>query len=167
MGCEDQEFDPTERLLVVMQFPPDASVFNPLVWQIVRQVPAGQVTTFGQIASMIPAPVGIDVDEYARFGPVWVGKAMNAVSITDDPTVPWQRVINSQGGISLPVGSAGALTQRRRLEEEGVTFDKQDRVNLNLFGWEGPSAEWLRENGLRVPRPLRKADDPPGQLKLF
>ena len=33
--------------------PPDPSVFNKLVWQIVKQIPAGKVSSYGQIASMI------------------------------------------------------------------------------------------------------------------
>jgi len=68
--------------------------------------------------------------------------------------VPWQRVINAQGKISIRSGSQGvsaAETQRRLLESEGVLFDARDRVNLSQFGWQGPSAEWLRENGFEAP----------------
>lgn len=151
-----------------MDYPPDPDTFYPLVWHIVRQIPLGVVSTYGQIASMIPPPAGVDPQDYERLGPRWVGKAMNAVSGKDDPTVPWQRVINSQGGISLPAGSKAALEQRIRLEREGLIFDNRDQIDLNLAGWDGPDAGWLRENDLNPPRPLKKppkADS--GQLPLF
>jgi methylated-DNA-protein-cysteine methyltransferase related protein len=151
-----------------MDFPPNPDTFYPMVWNIVRQIPSGVVSTYGQIASMIPPPSGVEPTDYERLGPRWVGKAMNAVSGKDDPTVPWQRVINSQGGISLPAGSAAALEQHARLLREGLTFDKRERIDLNIAGWDGPDEDWLRENDLFPPRPLKK---PPkkesGQLSLF
>jgi methylated-DNA-protein-cysteine methyltransferase related protein len=151
-----------------MMLPPDPAAFNALVWLIVRQIPAGQVSTYGQIASMIPAPAGADETDYQRLGAVWVGKAMNAVSARDDGDVPWQRVINSQGGISLPEGSRAAVQQRQRLEQEGVTFDSRQRVDLKRWGWDGPLEDWLRQHRLYRPVSLRAVtDDKPQQMSLF
>ncbi len=151
-----------------MDLPPDPSVYFAVVWQIVQQIPSGAVSTYGQIASMIPAPSGMELEDYERLGPRWVGKAMNAVSAKDDPAVPWQRVINSQGGISLPEGSRAAVEQRLRLEREGHTFDKRDRVNLNQVGWDGPDDSWLAENRLYKPRRLKKPPESGAtQLTLF
>ncbi len=146
---------------------PDPDSFNPLVWSIVRQIPAGQVSTYGQIASMIPPPDGIEPPDFDRLGPRWVGDAMNAVSRIDDPTIPWHRVINAKGGISLPPGSKSAVLQRQRLEDEGVLFGKGETVDLNTVGWEGPDASWLRYHGFNPPRPLRKPPEAGGQLPLF
>lgn len=147
---------------------PDPGAFRAIVWQIVRQIPRGQVATYGQIASMIPAPTGIDAEVYARLAPRWVGEAMNAVSSIDAPDVPWHRVINGQGGISLPPGIPAALQQRSRLQAEGIRFDARERVDLSLYGWAGPDEAWLEANNLLTPKPLRK---PPGgdggQLPLF
>jgi len=149
-------------------FPPDSESYNALVWKIVRQIPSGVVSTYGQIASMIPAPAGVDEQDYERLGAVWTGKAMNAVSSADDGSIPWQRVINSQGGISLPEGSRAAVEQKRRLLQEGVRFEKNRRVNLGQFGWDGPDADWLHENHLLAPKPLRKPPaSNPQQLTLF
>lgn len=151
-----------------MNLPPDPATFNTTVWTIVRQIPSGIVSTYGQIASMIPAPKAIPVEDYERLGAVWVGKAMNAVSSQDESDVPWQRVINSQGGISLPEGSRAAIEQRLRLEREGVAFDKNGRINLNAYGWDGPDEDWLRVNHLLKPRSIKKAaENNAGQLKLF
>ncbi len=61
--------------------------------------------------------------------------------------VPWQRVINSQGKISLRKG-AGTQIQRELLESEGVVFDHRERVDLSIFGWDGPSTEWLEAQGM-------------------
>jgi methylated-DNA-protein-cysteine methyltransferase-like protein len=151
-----------------MNFPPDTKTYFDIVWNIVRQIPSGVVSTYGQIASMIPAPTGVDEGDYERLGAVWVGKAMNAVSSADDTNIPWQRVINSQGGISLPEGTRAAVEQRKRLENEGVKFSAAGKVSLNTYGWNGPDADWLRENRLLTPKPLKKPDDDkPGQMRLF
>jgi methylated-DNA-protein-cysteine methyltransferase-like protein len=149
-----------------MLTPPDPEAYSRIVWDIVRQIPSGVVSTYGQIASMIPPPQGVDPDDYARLAPVWVGKALNAVSAADAPDIPWQRVVNGQGGISLPEGSRAAAEQRARLEREGATFDKNGRVSLQRLGWDGPDANWLKARGLLPPRPLKTRPDG-GQLPLF
>lgn len=131
--------------------PPNPKTYNDIVWLIVKQIPAGCVSTYGQIASMIPAPDGSDPDQYNRLGARWVGSAMRAVR---EPDVPWQRVINSAGKISLPAGSSSADRQRRLLESEGVKFDEKDRVNLKQFGWDGPDDDWLDTHDLMPPKPF-------------
>lgn len=105
------------------------------VWNLVRQIPSGKVASYGQIALMIPPPMGVDFDSYKAFSPRWVGGAMAACP--DD--VPWQRVINSQGKISPRPG--GAEKQRLLLEQEGVEFDEKDRVDFKKYGWKGPDEE--------------------------
>ena len=110
--------------------PPNQQAYYEQVWSLVRQIPRGKVASYGQIALMIPPPVGVDFDSYKAFSPRWVGGAMAACP--DD--VPWQRVINSQGKISE---RPGAERQRELLEEEGVEFTK-DRVDFKKYGWKGP-----------------------------
>ncbi|HEX2905261.1 MAG TPA: MGMT family protein [Phototrophicaceae bacterium] len=130
---------------------PNAQSYNALVYLIVAQIPPGRVSTYGQIASMIPPPEGVEPPTYERLSPRWVGAAMR--KCTD--AVPWFRVINSQGTISLPPGP-GADEQRFRLEAEGVTFNANGRVDLKAIGWDGPDAEWLRANGLFAPYSLKR-----------
>jgi methylated-DNA-protein-cysteine methyltransferase-like protein len=110
--------------------PPNPQAYNAQVWEIVRRVPAGKVATYGQIALMLPPPVGVDFESYRAFGPRWVGGAMAACP--DD--VPWQRIINSKGEISP---RPGAARQRELLEEEGVVFNEKGRVDLKKYGWGG------------------------------
>lgn len=102
------------------------------IYTVVRQIPYGQVSTYGQIAAIVGGPVT------ARE----VGYAMAAV---DDASVPWQRVINAKGEVSER-GADGAAVQRRFLEREGVIFDTRGRVDFERFGWRGPAPEWLAAN---------------------
>ena len=112
--------------------PPDPIVYKNKVWDVVRLIPAGQVATYGQIAALVAIPAGIEPAEYLAFSPRWVGGAM--ASCPAD--VPWQRVINSQGKISLPKGG-GYEHQRELLEMEGIVFDARDRIDLNRYRWSG------------------------------
>jgi len=113
--------------------PPKREEFNHMVWALVRQIPPGKVCTYGQVASLIGPPPGMDPKSFHAFGARWVGGAMAACP----QDVPWQRVINSQGKVSLrPAG--GGSHQRELLEAEGVEFDDRDRVDLNKYAWSGP-----------------------------
>jgi methylated-DNA-protein-cysteine methyltransferase related protein len=114
--------------------PPKREEFNHRVWALVRQIPVGKVSTYGQIAAFLASPPEMDPKSYLAFGARWVGGAM--ANCPED--VPWQRVINSQGKVSLRPGSGGAH-QRQLLEEEGVVFDEHGRVDLKTFAWSGPS----------------------------
>lgn len=134
--------------------PPDPRAFEALVWEIVRQVPPGKVTTYGQVAAMLPPPGG-NLKNYEAFGSRWVGGAM--ANCPDD--VPWQRVINSQGKISP---RPGADSQRQILETEGIQFNERGKVDFERFGWGGPPLAWCRERGLLPPPALAR-----GQARLF
>jgi len=94
------------------------------VYLLVKQIPAGKVATYGQIARMVGGCS-------ARM----VGYAMSALRDGRDPEVPWQRVINAQGRISLH--GIGSAEQRFLLEDEGVVFDDNDRIDFDKYGWEG------------------------------
>lgn len=130
--------------------PPAPKAFQATVWDIARQVPPGNVTTYGQIAAMIPPPGMMNFTDYQAYRARWVGGAM----ATCPEEVPWQRVINSQGKISP---RPGAARQRQLLEQEGVQFDERGKVDFSRFGWKGPAAEWCREHGLSLPPMLNKS----------
>jgi methylated-DNA-protein-cysteine methyltransferase-like protein len=108
------------------------------IWEITKRIPPGKVATYGQIARLLGQP------HAART----VGWAMRSTPEGSD--VPWQRVINSKGTISLPDGSPGAILQRAMLEDEGVVFGPDGRVNLKIYGWEGLDPV-EREQQLRLP----------------
>ncbi|NDJ59630.1 MAG: cysteine methyltransferase [Chloroflexi bacterium] len=144
---------------------PDPIRFNQTVYLIVRQIPAGQVATYGQIASMIPTPDGVDPADYDNLGARWVGEALDAISGPDEAAIPWQRVINSRGGISMSEQNPAAALQRARLRAEGSLHNDAEVVDLAVFGWGGPDADWLRDHDLLPPRPIKR--DGPTQLPLF
>lgn len=104
--------------------------FHGRVYAVVRTVPAGHVTTYGQVATVLGSP------RVARH----VGWAL-AACVPDDE-VPWHRVINSRGLISFKGDTARGEEQRRRLEEEGVVFDLKGKVDLKRFGWTFPGQAW-------------------------
>ena len=139
--------------------PPNDDFFE-TVWLIVKQIPEGVVSSYGQIATMIPPMSEVTPDDYKRLSPRWVGSAMRNVPSGSD--VPWQRVINSQGKISLP-GATGAK-QRSLLEAEGVEFDASGTVDLGVYGWQGPDDDWLNEHNLLPPDVF---ESKPKQKKLF
>jgi methylated-DNA-protein-cysteine methyltransferase-like protein len=94
------------------------------IYAQVRKVPRGRVATYGQIASLA------GLDGQAR----QVGYAMAA--LPSSSTVPWHRVINAQGRVSMrSEGSGGSIIQQQLLEREGVVFDGGGRVALARFGW--------------------------------
>jgi len=108
----------------------DASQKSPSYEQIyamVRRIPPGKVTTYGRIAELVGGCT-------ARM----VGYAMAALKRGTAPDVPWQRVINAQGKISIHGDGIGNAMQRTLLEEEGVRFDLNGKVDFFIFGWSGP-----------------------------
>jgi methylated-DNA-protein-cysteine methyltransferase-like protein len=92
------------------------------IYAVVRQIPAGKVASYGQIAQITGGCT-------ARM----VGYAMAATP--ENSGVPWHRVINAQGKISLRADSFGSRLQEQLLKDEGVEFDAQGRVDLERFGW--------------------------------
>lgn len=98
--------------------------YQQAVYAIVRQIPSGLVASYGQIARIAGGGVS------ARM----VGYALAALPQGND--VPWQRVINSQGKISLP--GFGRLMQEKLLREEGVEISPEGRIDMQRFGWNGP-----------------------------
>lgn len=87
------------------------SAFTEKVYAVVAQIPKGRVMTYGQIAALIGHPMASrQVGGTAHFG---------------DPEIPWQRVVNKQGGLAsgYPGGRAG---HKRDLEAEGVEVRGDD-----------------------------------------
>jgi methylated-DNA-protein-cysteine methyltransferase-like protein len=92
------------------------------VWDTVRRIPKGKVATYGGIARACGFP------RHARL----VGYALH--HLPHGSNIPWHRVINGHGKISLPKRSGHHQRQKSLLENEGVTFVKE-RVNLSIHGW--------------------------------
>jgi len=102
------------------------------IYRVVERIPEGRVATYGQVATIA------GLAGHAR----QVGYALHA--LPDGSPLPWHRVINAKGEVSLRAEPGREGYQRHLLEEEGVAFNAGGRVNLDRFLW---------EPDLRRPRP--------------
>ena len=93
------------------------------IYAAVRRIPRGCVATYGQIAEVAGFPKQ----------PRLVGYALHALS--SSTAVPWHRVVNARGMVSIRSDGAASLSQRLLLEKEGITFDARGRLSLERFGW--------------------------------
>ena len=105
------------------------------VYAVVRRIPRGRVATYGQVAAL--AGLGRQARQ--------VGYALHA--LPGEGYAPWHRVVNARGAISLPPRAGADVTQRLRLEREGVRFDARGRIDFKRFGW--------RPGARTAPRPER------------
>ena len=121
--------------------PPNAKSFFATVWNIVLQIPPGKVSSYGQIASMIPADEDMEPARMRNLAPRWVGTALRKTP--RGKSIPWHRVINSQGTISFPSGSPHADDQRRLLEQEAVTFRQPWQGQLSALRLGGTGSQLL------------------------
>jgi len=96
--------------------------FSP-IYAVAARIPRGRVATYGQIARLANLP------GQARL----VGYAMAALE--DGSRIPWHRVVNAKGGVSLRSGGGMDAVQRLRLEREGVRFDRRGSIDLARFRW--------------------------------
>jgi len=97
--------------------------FTAEVIRLIKAIPPGKVATYGQIAymtSLYPSVRRV----------AWI-----LHSCSDKERLPWHRVVNRKGKISLKPG-AGYEKQKKMLEEEGIEFDKKDRIDLDHFLWD-------------------------------
>lgn len=93
------------------------------VYDIVEQIPAGKVTSYGQIARILGRPRG------ARL----VGWAMRAAP--GERKLPCHRVVSKEGKLAPGDAFGGAGIQRELLTVEGVSFLDGDRVDMSKHMW--------------------------------
>lgn len=96
--------------------------FYERVIDVIKNIPEGRVATYGQVARYAGNPKASRQVAYILH------------SSTEKEGLPWHRVINSKGGISLRP-KRGYELQKQMLEKEGITFDDENRIDLECFGW--------------------------------
>jgi methylated-DNA-protein-cysteine methyltransferase-like protein len=94
------------------------------VWKVVGEIPPGHVLTYGEVARLSGMPRAARRVSQAMS---WAPRSLK---------VPWHRVINAQGKISIPEDSPWHDKQKSRLQEEGVVFLK-GKIDLKKFGYQG------------------------------
>jgi methylated-DNA-protein-cysteine methyltransferase related protein len=92
------------------------------IWQVVYSIPFGKVATYNQVANLAGLP------GYARY----VGTTMKL--LPRGSKLPWFRVINSRGELSLPFNGKAYLRQKQLLVNEGIVF-KGEKIPLRKFAW--------------------------------
>lgn len=94
--------------------------FRQRVEELVSQIPKGKVMTYGQIAAMC--------------GNARAARIVGGIAHFGDPDLPWQRVVNRQGGLAsgYPGGREG---HKQVLEAEGVKVDEDFKVNVQELLW--------------------------------
>ena len=98
--------------------------FTIKVKSLIRRIPTGMVASYGLIAALAGNP-------RAARQVAWI---LHSSSAADK--LPWHRVVNRKGKISLkPFG--GYEIQKQRLQQEGVVFDENDTIDLDRFLWCG------------------------------
>ena len=109
----------------------DQPNFYEQVYAVVRRIPAGKVTSYGRVAEMLGRP------HAARA----VGYSLSALKDRRGQeayaNIPWQRVINSQGRISIVNRDHGPNQQAELLRAEGVQVNDDLRVDFGQYLWEG------------------------------
>lgn len=95
--------------------------FKERVFALVAQIPAGKFMTYGQIAALCGEPrAAWEVGQIAHNGPA---------------DLPWQRVVNKQGGLAVGWPNGGQAAHRAVLEAEGVVVDDDFRVDIARLQW--------------------------------
>jgi methylated-DNA-protein-cysteine methyltransferase-like protein len=105
--------------------------FTSEVIRLIKAIPRGKVVTYGQIAYMTGLYPSV-----RRV--VWI-----LHSCSEKEGLPWHRVVNRKGSISLKPG-AGYEKQKNLLMREGVIFNGKDRIDLEKFLWE-PDEDFLEK----------------------
>ncbi len=100
----------------------DINEFSKRIIELIHSIPEGSVATYGQIAAMAGN------QRAAR----QVARILHSCSEKED--LPWYRVVNREGRISLKPFQ-GLEVQKQLLEKEGVSFDTTDRISLTHFQW--------------------------------
>lgn len=113
------------------------SAFATKVIELILKVPKGKVATYGQIAKLAGKPQG-------SRGVSWILHSSSKAY-----KLPWQRILNSQGKISFPVGSAEFTKQKRLLVSEGIKFDEQNQIDLKTYQW----SKKLRTSKVKTNKP--------------
>lgn len=99
------------------------------IFALIRDVPPGEVASYGMIASLVPG----------------AGPRQTAAALRSAPKgLPWYRIITASGQMA---DHSGAEEQRRRLKKEGVTFGKNGAVDWSAHRWRGPSQKWIETSG--------------------
>jgi methylated-DNA-protein-cysteine methyltransferase-like protein len=107
-------------LKILIPVLPDELNFRERVEAVVAQIPRGRVMTYGQLAGLC--------------GNARAARIVGGIAHFGDPNLPWQRVVNKQGGLAAgyPGGRAGHAAA---LEHEGIEVSENYSINVAKLLW--------------------------------
>lgn len=95
--------------------------FAQRVYELVAQIPKGRVMTYGQIAALC--------------GAAWAAWEVGQIAHTGPADLPWQRVVNKQGGLAAGWPGGGRDAHAARLREDGIAVGDDYTVEVNALLW--------------------------------
>jgi methylated-DNA-protein-cysteine methyltransferase-like protein len=95
--------------------------FKEKVYNAVKTIPQGTIASYGQIALMIGIPRAA-----RQVG--WI-----LAKVTDDQQIPWWRIINNKGYISIKNNEYSALEQKKKLENENIKVTDDFQIDMKLY----------------------------------
>lgn len=91
------------------------------VYELVAQIPKGRLMTYGQIAALC--------------GAAWAAWEVGQIAHTGPSDLPWQRVVNKQGGLAAGWPGGGRATHAELLRAEGVEVSEEYQVDISRLLW--------------------------------
>lgn len=107
------------------------SPFKIKVIEVVKMIPHGKVVSYGQVALLVGIPRAA----------IQVGWVLNKYSGPEK--LPWWRVINNAGRISIKGDPYTPMDQKLKLEEEGIKVNEDFSLDINLYRWR-PEMSYIR-----------------------
>lgn len=95
--------------------------FKERVYDIVAQIPKGKVMTYGQVAAVC--------------GAAWAAWEVGQIAHTGPEDLPWQRVVNKQGGLAAGWPGGGKAAHATALEADGVSVSSDFKVDITALLW--------------------------------
>jgi len=96
--------------------------FAQKVYELVAKIPEGRVMTYGQLAALA--------------GAAWAAWEVGQIAHTGPTDLPWQRVVNKQGGLAAGWPNGGRAVHKALLEAEGVEVSEDYKVNIGQLLWD-------------------------------
>lgn len=103
--------------------------FKLRVYEIVAKIPRGKVMTYGQIAGIA--------------GAAWAAWEVGRIAHTGPENIPWQRVVNKQGGLASGYPGGGRSRHKEILESEGYTVSDDDTIDIEKLLWQPKTSDNL------------------------
>ncbi len=101
--------------------------FKERVYSLVAQIPEGRLMTYGQVAALC--------------GVAWAAWEVGQIAHAGPEELPWQRIVNKQGGLARSYTWGGYEGHKRSLEAEGIKVSEDYRLDLDKYLWQPTIAD--------------------------